>query len=656
VSTLILTDIFDRANGAPGNSWTDVDGSVWSISSQVLTATNASTLNLNGRWLLRPTSEVSGNADEAGVLYFRATNTGAGGPNTSYAIVLRGTAGSGNSGYVAQIDVVGGSVAIYKFVNGTRTTVQGPLGWTPTAGLTGYVAWFGAKTNGANVDLKFVIYRATDVSTPLLTITKTAVTSPIASGQVGLRGDYTHTDTRWQTWSYDGTAPTLIADAVQATTPTLGAVTSSSVALSIATAISGGTAPYSSQLHRSTDPSFTPGVGTAIGSPVTGTTPSFTDSTVSSNTLYWYKVVVTDSTSGTALTATTTATGARTYLADAPLRVGCIGDSTKANRPHNSGGDMGTADTTNGALIGDANLSKYNAWDMTVHALRIIAGGGRGLRQVTDTNQAQGGTTTIDYKPAVSGLAQSAYLLSPADATGTNANVGTGLLRTAIRALYGIAGTHCLVRLGINDSNPAATNMSVATWQQNMTDICNALIGNGITPVVEDVPFFPPGADGIWTEAGVKRAQDYNAAIPTVLAGAVGAKRGIALHLTVDYPLAMMGSASATPNLGVHHDQDGAWMDGVGSAWGLANAMGVAGSSVFVMRRRVVVSRPVRLPGRVVPLPALPPQQVPILLPARTRQYPRAAYPVRQRQPLPVQGVVPPAVQSVVITSPRIVR
>jgi hypothetical protein len=574
MSTLILTDTFNRANGAPGNSWTDVDGSVWSISSQILTATNTFTANFNGRWLLRPTDEVSGNADEAGVLYFKANNTPAGGANTSYAIVLRGTSGSNNTGYVAFIDVVGATVAFYKFVNGTRTTVQGPLGFTPTSGLTAYVAWFGAKTNGANVDLKFQIFKATDVSTPLLTITKNGVTSPIASGQVGLRGDYTHTDTRWDTWGYDVTAPTLTADTVQVTTPTLGTVTSSSVALSIATAISGGTAPYSSQLYRSTDPSFTPGVGTAIGSPVSGTTPSFTDSTVSANTEYWYKVVVTDSTSGTALTATTTAIGARTYTSATVLVVGGIGDSVMANKPHNTGQDLGVGVS----YATDIDLSKITPFEGAMHVLRLIGSSGTGLRRVTGSNQAAGGLSSNDWKAATTGLAAASYLLSPADGTGTNANVGASYLRTAIRAFYTAGATHCLVCLGINDSNPASANISVVNYTTYMTSIVRALQGNGVIPVLCYPPFIPPGADGIWTESGVKRAIDYRAAIDAIVA-AEGCKAGDVLScgLLANYPTYMMGSAAATPNLGVHPDQDGGSL--MAMSWGLslARALGVAG-------------------------------------------------------------------------------
>jgi lysophospholipase L1-like esterase len=97
---------------------------------------------------------------------------------------------------------------------------------------------------------------------------------------------------------------TIGASGPAAGTLTSGIVTASSVALSIATDTA-GTPPYSNQLQRSPHGANT---WSNIGSPVTGATAPFTDTTVAANTEYDYQVLVTDSASLSATSNTVTIT------------------------------------------------------------------------------------------------------------------------------------------------------------------------------------------------------------------------------------------------------------------------------------------------------------------------------------------------------------
>ena len=107
---------------------------------------------------------------------------------------------------------------------------------------------------------------------------------------------------------YFGTGSVLTAPAppVAGTLTTNGMITSSFVPLRIATN-AGGTAPYSNQLQRvASGAGWTSPVN--IGSPVVGATANFADSTVSPLTSYDYRVIVTDSASGTVNSNTYTVT------------------------------------------------------------------------------------------------------------------------------------------------------------------------------------------------------------------------------------------------------------------------------------------------------------------------------------------------------------
>lgn len=85
-------------------------------------------------------------------------------------------------------------------------------------------------------------------------------------------------------------------------TLTAGAITlvstTSTTASFTATAATSGTAPYAYQWYRSTTSGFSPGGGNIIAGAITST--PFTDTGLIPNTLYYYKLVVTDAASATA--------------------------------------------------------------------------------------------------------------------------------------------------------------------------------------------------------------------------------------------------------------------------------------------------------------------------------------------------------------------
>lgn len=96
------------------------------------------------------------------------------------------------------------------------------------------------------------------------------------------------------------------------------------------TAITGGLAPYSTQLQQAPDSAGSPGTYANVGGTVAGATPSFVATGLTAATKYWWRAVTTDSNSTQVISAAITATTASsTGGGEGPVEIGpeVVGDN-----------------------------------------------------------------------------------------------------------------------------------------------------------------------------------------------------------------------------------------------------------------------------------------------------------------------------------------
>lgn len=576
MSTLALDDQFNRANGAPGNNWTDVAGANWSISSQQLTCINTTLGETNPALIQRPANEVTqnGGKDQLILWYVQGSNSAIGSPDTFYMPALR--IQNSNTYYYMDVDFVNQSMSLRKLVAGVLTNLVTSALFAAGPGTQKYIIMFAAQSpDASHTTLTAKIWNAAFTTTPLATLQLVgeADTNLQAAGVMGANHAYTNHAFRFQAWNYDGTDPSLTAYGIFMPTPAVTAATATSVSLT-ASAASGGTGPYTYQWYRSSLPDFTPGPGTILSGQ---TSLSITDSTVVAGTLYYYKVVATDT---LAATGTSSPAGAYT-VPGSVLSIGGIGDSIMANIPHDTDNDLG---------LGDVHLCLYNPFKVACRLVEKTIG----LRVVKDFNQALPGTTSGNWAPASLNLPPASYAL----VNGANANVGPGNL---LNALLNFASAsppiqYVLVMLGANDSRPSIRT-SQASYQANVQSLCNALIGNGYTPVVNFPTWIQPGSDNSHDETSMNLATQYITAIKAIVNGStILAGDWLGFYYGANNVNLFEGSSPiTTPNNGVHPNQDGGYNWGefwgmklaqiLGASFSLLPAMLVTGTFFFSLKK-----------------------------------------------------------------------
>lgn len=256
----------------------------------------------------------------------------------------------------------------------------------------------------------------------------------------------------------------------QALTPgviSLTAIDSTTLTLS-ATASVGGTGTLTYQWYRSTSP-FTPGPATLLAGK---TALTLNDTGLTPETVYFYKLVTTDSLAVTAQPGMFTAV---TTIDSREIVLGFIGDSATAYKPTETLADGGTVTMP----------------DMLALALRIYAGN----RKVTIVNRAVAGQTTANWLPATS-----QYI-----------NAKAAFLAAGV--------TEVQLMLGGNDArNITATTPE--TYRANMQATIDDLVAAGFRVTVHFPNFTVPGSfTNQFDETSMLLVQQYQAQILTLVNG-----------------------------------------------------------------------------------------------------------------------------------------
>jgi len=250
--------------------------------------------------------------------------------------------------------------------------------------------------------------------------------------------------------------------------PTLTALNTANTGFTIS--VSGGTSPYTAQLHRSTTSGFTPGGGTAIsGATVSGTTITATDSTATPGITYFYKVVVTDSAS-----AVITSNQIPGLVAQYKLQLLFIGDS-----------------------ILTPSYGVINAIVARIKALKRIS------QVPTPVNAAVAGTRSNDW---ISGS--------------TNLNNAKAAVVTAFGSPSPSNPVWINIMIGLNDARISPPGNSPATYKSNMQSMVNDLVGAGYKVILHAPPMIriPQGvSNGYDTEAGMANLQGYPAQLDSLV-------------------------------------------------------------------------------------------------------------------------------------------
>lgn len=279
------------------------------------------------------------------------------------------------------------------------------------------------------------------------------------------------------------TDPAPISYAVSSTPPTVGTLSvsaSSPSGISLAlSAISGGVSPYSTQFHRSTTSGFTPSGGTAIGSAVSGATPTYNDTTASAGVTYYYKAVASDSAAAAA-----TSNQIQGIVGLSPIVLGFVGDSFMS--------DLQTGQT-------------YRYPELVQHYMQ---GANGGPRSVTIVNRSAPGTTTGNWLPG-------------------------GSLTTARNDFVAAGVTDVVVGLGTNNAKTTVAT-SAASYAADISTIVNYLLaGAGIQRVwIYDPAWIKPNVypSGTYTDAATNRVDSYRGTSDSLANGTTIRSLGPAVH------------------------------------------------------------------------------------------------------------------------------
>jgi hypothetical protein len=188
-------------------------------------------------------------------------------------------------------------------------------------------------------------------------------------------------------------------------------------------------------------------------------------------------------------------------------------------------------------------------------------------RRVYSTNYGQAGAKTADWRTDAAGGAGNYFNSALAAYATTNTNAGyTGPL-------------YALILLGVND---AINSVSAATYQANLINICNGLLGqtSPITPVLITptwVSDHTPAGNAVNAAGQKLLLVDYPATFAAVQAGAPGTK---ILTLAAIQSL-LAANAAAWLVDGTHPAAEGVHQMGAAIARGMGNLISPGGPSGF---------------------------------------------------------------------------
>ena len=402
------------ATGA-ANNWYDWQGNRFRINSNQLDRAVASS-GWVGTALYRGGSEAYRDqrivvdypaGSQPGAIYLRFNTT-------SSACIWFNQATSGYLGYLNAFNNFGGNTGSWTWTWNNTHTYQSDCR-----------VWGESPTNWA--------FTLTDTTTSTVVVNSSGTLSSgtTSAGSVGLDGGVGGGSRVSRVRAYIGgfTLGELKPDPAAVTLANTGLVIN---------AIVGGTAPVTLDLHRSTDPLATLGVGTLVAD-VSAVTPgaTYTDTPPGpSGTQYYYWLRATDSTSPTPQVITSLPVPLNTKIGH--VKIGLIGDSI-----------------TNRIELFSAGLLAAKWAEMYPKYL------------FTATNCGQSASTTLEWLPG------SAYHYLP----------------DAISAFQAAGVTHVLVMLGTNDAIDSQAR-TPASYKANMQTICTELINAGFKVVLNAQPAY----------------------------------------------------------------------------------------------------------------------------------------------------------------------
>lgn len=469
------TGYVSNAGNAPNNEYWQVDlGGIYTISSVSIRADASGARNSYLQ------VNVSNNSDGSSPTNFGNTGSATATPTTlsgsatgRYVRIYRSQATGAGANYdqlwLYEVDVQGVGGASFTLSPNTATT-----GTPATVTATGSgTAWTSSTVFSVTGGTGASISANNNVSATSQTFT---LNPGSATGTLTISNN---------TDSATATVTVSPPSALVAGTISFVSATGSTIALS-STAATGGTGTKYYQWHRSLTTGFTPSGATAISG---ATSLTLNDTGLTSETLYYYKLVVTDS--ATPTPATTTTAEVAVYTAQ-PIFLGAIGDSI---------------------------YSGYNIPSLVQTVLQTLNVPGIGTRSVTLSNQGVSGSNSSQWVP---GQTNYTTALSAFNTASSGFAAGLKLI---------------LIMLGTNDAkNSVAT--ATATYQSNILSTANGLIAASYK-VVANAPTYAGSAattttSGDLTSAlGNPRIKEYARALTkianqkTLFLGDLGSYYGI---------------------------------------------------------------------------------------------------------------------------------
>lgn len=313
------------------------------------------------------------------------------------------TTGS-SAGSLTISDGASSTVITVATANLSITPNTGAPNTTPTLTLTGTNTLWSTETSTGLFTVSGGV--GSSIATPIIT-SDTAGTVTLTVGSS--TGTLTITDTSTGATVTFTASSTFSASIVTATPSETG------VALSITPG--GGTPNYTAAFHRGTTANFTAGGGTLLGNVSGSGTLSLNDTTGTAGTLYYYRVILTDSASGS-ITSQTVGAARRS----ASVAVVWLGDSNMAG----------------------ANVTNAATQAPPVHGAALIAA--RANRVVASANNGVGGSTSAGWV------------------------AGSTNLNNTLSAMAGLTGTVkvFMVSIGTND---IVSSVPAATYKTNVLSI-----------------------------------------------------------------------------------------------------------------------------------------------------------------------------------------
>jgi hypothetical protein len=259
-------------------------------------------------------------------LYFKMWLYGASEPSAwSFTVTDSTYSAAGYGGIRNQFGSSTGGSTVGNFILGDGALAAGTSTVTGVGATTANLANTGAT--GGTLTYSYQWYRSTTSGFTPGSGNMVAGATSLTLNDTGLTSETTYYYVLGVTDAASGTA---YSTQVSATPGVLanGTLSSSAVGATVATitdsGASGGSGGYAYQYYRSTTSGFTPGGGNIVSG---ATSRTLNDTGLSPSTTYYYKNVVTDSSSGTATSPQlTVTTGAA--LANGTLSSGSIGSST----------------------------------------------------------------------------------------------------------------------------------------------------------------------------------------------------------------------------------------------------------------------------------------------------------------------------------------